>query len=89
MNLLDITPLQEPNEHQFSIHFASFVKKQMQLLGWKKGDRIAIYRQGMGFFITKNADRITDEDEKFLAGRKMEPAKPDERINYPKEKKGK
>lgn len=50
MKLLAITSLQEPNKAQFSVVFCNEIKKMMKAMGWKKKQKLAIYRHGTGFF---------------------------------------
>lgn len=64
MKLITITTLQEPNKSQYSVLFGELPKRWMKALGWTKGTRLAIYRQGAGFFISK-ADLVQEEEIKL------------------------
>jgi len=64
MKIIDVIPLQEPDETQFGLKFKQAVKKMMLGLGWQKGDRIAIYRHAKGFFFEKTA--MPPEREKLI-----------------------
>ena len=64
MKIIDVIPLQEPDETQFGLKFKQAVKKTMKSLGWKKGDRIALYRHARGFFFERT--EMPTEREKLI-----------------------
>lgn len=61
MKLLDTTPLQETQKEQMLVGLNKRVKEQAKAMGWKKGDLIAIYRHGAGFFISKAGNAEAEE----------------------------
>lgn len=67
MKLLNVTPLQEHSATQFGIILPSDIKKECQRMGWKKGDKLAIYRQGGGLFVGKISEQRAEEIEKVYA----------------------
>lgn len=60
MKLMDTTFLQE-TEKQASVAFSKRVKEMAHAMGWKKGDQLAIYRQGAGFLIVKAGGSLQEE----------------------------
>jgi len=64
MKIIDVIPLQEPDDTQFGLKFKQAVKKMMLGLGYKKGDRIALYRHGSGFFFERT--ETPTEREKLI-----------------------
>jgi hypothetical protein len=76
MQPLDILPLHEPRDTEFSLVFTAFIKKKMKFLGWKKGDRMIVFRQGTGVFITK-ASSGAIEDLKAIQKHRLEGGEPD------------
>ena len=77
MKLIDVANLQEPQPSQYALQFTEKVKKIMKAMGWEKGDGIALYRHGAGFFIEK-ARRSIDE-ELAAAKKEVETSVPEEK----------
>ncbi|VVB58115.1 Uncharacterised protein [Candidatus Anstonella stagnisolia] len=57
MKLLDVTTLQVISPTQLGVMFNKIVKTHAEKKGWKKGDRLAVYECGSGYYIKKVKDK--------------------------------